>query len=287
MKPFFSPASADELENVFTVGAVHDGPIAAGNTTPADSDAALVARVAVYDDPAAAPRVEDVVGADPRGFIENLASHVYTVSRDLGGTAPYTVLRELVENLIHAEFQEIVVSILSDGTVIRFADQGPGIFDKDRALLPGFTTATAQMKHFIRGVGSGLPIVNEFLSHSGGSLSIEDNLGAGTVVTLRTSSPSVTYSMPDEAPAATPEGAAPLLAEPVPNLSLRQKKVLSLVMEYGEAGPTLVSKELGVGLSTAYRDLAYLEEHGLIVSDESGKRVLADLKTSLFDSLFD
>ena len=56
-------------------------------------------------------------------------------------------------------------------------------------------------------------------------------------------------------------------------LTTRQKHVLALVLESGLAGPSLVAKELGVGLSTAYRDLASLEEAGLITAD-AGKRTL-------------
>ena len=43
---------------------------------------------------------------------------------------------------------------------------------------------------------------------------------------------------------------------------MRQQQVLALVLESGLAGPSLVSEELGVGISTAYRDLAMLEEAG-------------------------
>ena len=46
-------------------------------------------------------------------------------------------------------------------------------------------------------------------------------------------------------------------------------------MESGSAGPSLVAADLGVALSTAYRDLATLEEQGLISAD-SGKRRLTD-----------
>ncbi|MDO8987703.1 MAG: histidine kinase, partial [Coriobacteriia bacterium] len=146
-----------------------------------------------------------------------------------------------------------------------------------------FSTATIYMKDHIRGVGSGLPIVNEFLSHGGGSLAIEDNLGRGTVVTLSFE------------PAANPkllvgqdiENAAQATEIDLPPLSLRQKKVLSLVMEIGEVGPTLVSKELAVGLSTAYRDLASLEDFGLIEADESGKRVLTGSGSAFLGRLFD
>jgi DeoR/GlpR family transcriptional regulator of sugar metabolism len=42
-------------------------------------------------------------------------------------------------------------------------------------------------------------------------------------------------------------------------------------MESGSAAPSLVSRELDVAISTAYRDLASLEELDLI-SAEGGKR---------------
>jgi len=42
----------------------------------------------------------------------------------------------------------------------------------------------------------------------------------------------------------------------------------------GSAGPSLVARELAIGLSTAYRDLARLEDLGLISADESGKRIM-------------
>jgi len=134
------------------------------------------------------------------------------------------------------------------------------------------------MKKHIRGVGSGLPIVSEYLSHSGGDICIEDNLGVGTVVTLSCSHPSqVNPSSSIDNP---PHSNDPDL------LSIRQKKVLSLVMEAGEAGPTLVAHELAVGLSTAHRDLASLEEEGFILSDSSGKRILTQKGHKYLDELF-
>jgi len=246
------------------------------------------ARIAVYDALSAAPRVLDIDPAPVDEFIESLASRVHELSHTEGGTIPYTVIREVAENFIHADFAEPVVSILDAGSTIRFADQGPGIADKERALLPGFTTAGGDMKRFIRGVGSGLPIVRDFLVHSGGSLAIEDNLGAGSVVTVhagpvrRPPQSSVHPASPavvgDAIPAyanQTSFEAVPAPEAPVarPRLTARQKHVLALVLESGLAGPSLVSKELGVGISTAYRDLATLEDVGLIASD-GGKRTL-------------
>jgi len=244
------------------------------------------ARIAIYDAPGAAPRTEEVRGASEADLIERIAARVFTHARDAGGGIPYTVIREVTENFIHAEFREPVVSILESGETIRFADQGPGIADKERAVLPGFTTATGAMKDIIRGVGSGLPIVNDYLSVSGGTLEIDDNLGYGTVVTIRSGRrepkhPPATL----EPPEAGPELSPPPLAG-FPPLSTRQKQVLSLVLELGEVGPTIVSNELSVALSTAYRDLAYLEHNGLIQSDASGKRVLTPEGSSYLDSLF-
>jgi hypothetical protein len=247
------------------------------------------ARVAVYDDLAAAPYVEDIGPAPAREFIQELAQRVYGLAAERGGSIPYTVVREVSENLIHSGFAEPVVSILDSGTTIRFSDQGPGIIDKQRALLPGYSTATSEMKQVIRGVGSGLPLVRDYLALRGGSLTVEDNLRCGSVITIScapsTERPAETGLV--EAPASR-QVLPPVVvgvpavalfdevsSEPATKLTTRQKHVLALVLESGSAGPSIVSRELGVGLSTAYRDLASLEDLGLIVA-ESGKRTLTE-----------
>ena len=143
-----------------------------------------VARIALYDDLLSAPRVTEILPAETGVYIENLASKVYELAKESGGSIPYTVIREVSENFIHAKFKEIIVSILDNGNTIRFADQGPGINHKERAQLPGFSSAIEPMKKYIRGVGSGLPIVREYLEFSHGTISIEDNMGAGSVVTI-------------------------------------------------------------------------------------------------------
>ena len=235
------------------------------------------ALIAVYDGLTAPPRVERVRADSPRSLIDALSTRTYQVSHEAGGSLPYTVIREVVENFIHAGFDEVVVSVLDDGRTLRFADQGPGIRDKERAFLPGFTTATEEMKDVIRGVGSGLPVAKECLTFSGGTIEIEDNLTSGTVVTISMASPSSPVERPTEAPKDDFE---------VPPLTLRQKQVLSLALELAPIGPTVVSRELGVGLSTAYRDLEYLAAHGLISSDDAGKRVVTDLGVRCLDALF-
>lgn len=234
-------------------------------------------RIAVYDSLTAPPRVEEVLGENPRSMIEALSARTYQLSHDGGGVLPYVVIREIVENLIHANFDEVVVSILDGGNTIRFADQGPGITDKERAFQPGFSTASEDMKRVIKGVGSGLPVARECLSFAGGTVVIEDNLDRGTVVTLQAAPLEQVVEL---------ETPVSVVDERISSLTIRQKQVLSLTMELGCVGPTVVSKELGVGLSTAYRDLASLEAISLIAADETGKRTLTADGVRCLDALF-
>lgn len=233
------------------------------------------ARIAIYDSLAVAPRVEDLASESLADAIEQLASRTYNIARERGGSIPYTIIREVSENLIHAGFREVVVTILDDGGTLRFADQGPGIPDKEKVFQPGFSTATSDMKGIIRGVGSGLPIVRETLSFAGGTIEIDDNLGQGTVVTLRSA----------------PEGQPTMVAadkdgRPVPRLTDRQKQALSIILELGSVGPSVLSRELEVGVATAYRDLAFLEEAGLIAADATGKRTLTPYGITCLERVF-
>lgn len=155
-----------------------------------DADDALrvthPARIAVYDDTAAAPRVVVVEPRDVRGYLEEITSEVSRLSREQGGTIPFMVIREIVENFVHAYFEAPTITILDGGNTIRFSDQGPGIKEKSRALEYGTTSATEEMRHYIRGVGSGLPYAQQYMVDKGGSLEIEDNIAGGTVVTIST-----------------------------------------------------------------------------------------------------
>ena len=157
------------------------------NSTEKEFDFSFVdaiARVALYDDMKSAPRITKVEPAATNEFIEHLTTTIYEQSRLAGGKIPYTLIREVSENFIHARFREIVVSILDDGNTIRFADQGPGIQEKEKAQQPGFSSAIEPMKDYIRGVGSGFPIVKDYLDDREGSIVIEDNIVSGAVVTI-------------------------------------------------------------------------------------------------------
>jgi len=266
VKRFFDTADLAGVRTATVTAPARDADTVRVTSGPAG------ARIAIYDGLAAAPRVEDVVADDLAEAIEQLASRTYNIARERGGSVPYTIIREVAENLVHAGFSEVVVTILDDGNVVRFADQGPGIADKEKAFLPGFSTATGEMKRIIRGVGSGLPIVRETLTFAGGTVEIEDNLGSGTVVTLK---------------AAPKPFATEAVAAPAASLRLtdRQKQVLSIILEMGSVGPSVVSRELNVGVATAYRDLAFLEESGLIAADETGKRTLTDFGVACLEQV--
>lgn len=218
-------------------------------------------RIAVYDSRSAPPRVISVPAARLPDLIDVLASRTYELAREQGSRVPYTVLREIIENLIHAYFSDVVITILDDGCTIRIADRGPGIVDKEKALRPGFSTAGPELKRFIKGVGSGLVIAKESLELMDGMLTIEDNLGQGTVVTLTL-------------PAAQPETPERSGRVARPALSDRQLKILFLLLELGACGPSRVARELSFSASTAYRELVALESLALVECDAQGRRSL-------------
>lgn len=249
-----------------------------------------IARIALYDDLRSAPRIIEIQPTNTTDFIENLASKIYEQAKMAGGTIPYTVIREVSENFIHARFREIIVSILDSGNTIRFADQGPGILNKDKAKLPGFTSAIEPMKRYIRGVGSGLPIVKEYLDFSHGSISIEDNLGAGAVVTISLKeepetddSPMPRRGNPEgvRAGSASYRSSSPL----VPPLSQREQDFLPYFLSEGALGVTDISRLTGVPQSSTYVTLSKLEEAGLVEKTVGQKRILTDLGFKVAKSL--
>ena len=155
-----------------------------GAEPQADTLVPAPARIAVYDDAAAAPRVVVVEPKDVRAYLEEITATVSKLAREQGGSIPFMVIREIVENFIHAYFQSPTITILDGGNTIRFSDQGPGIQEKDLALEFGTSSATEEMRRYIRGVGSGLPYAQQYMEDKGGSLTIEDNIAGGTVVTI-------------------------------------------------------------------------------------------------------
>ena len=236
--------------------------------------ARYAARIAVYDDAAAAPRVVVIDPTDVRSYLEEITSEVARLAREQGGHIPFMVIREVVENLIHAYFIEPAISILDNGDTIRFADQGPGIKEKERALEYGTTSATEEMKLYIRGVGSGLPYAQQYLHDHGGTLRIEDNISGGTIVTISMVGESATS--PRQAVAQS----APVVIKPQVNLSGRGEQVMSYLSEHESVGPKDLVEAFGSSQSTWTRELQTLEQAG-IVTKRGQKRFLTPMGQTL------
>ena len=175
----------------------------AGGQTGAPAADSYTTRIAVYDDMLSTPRVVVITQNDVRAYLEEVTNTVYRCMKEQGGNISLMVIREIVENFIHARFMEPIISVLDGGSTIRFADQGPGIADKERAFDFGVTSADRDQKRYIRGTGAGFPMVQQYLENVGGAISIEDNLNRGTVITV-----SVNPTRVAEIEAASARGAA-------------------------------------------------------------------------------
>jgi hypothetical protein len=256
--------------------------------TPVPAIPSFYVQLAVYDSTYNPPRVLYISSDDFSDLTHNLANEAFSFAASKGGEIPYVAVKEIMENLIHAQFKDVVITILSDGNTIRIADRGPGITDKEKVFLPGFSTATVDMKRYIKGVGSGLTIAREAIAYFGGEICIEDNLGSGCVITLvvPTAAKSSSSFPPAEIIKEVAEYPPVLIPTVISNTDLhhkslnerltsRQKKILLLIAEINETGPSSIAKELDMSLSTAYRELVYLEELKLVVSLNSGKRKLS------------
>ena len=240
------------------------------------------ARIAVYDDKAAAPRVVLVEPKDVRAYLDEIAATVNQLAHEQGGQIPFMVMREIVENFIHAHFVAPTISIMDNGNTIRFSDQGPGIKEKNRALEFGTSSATEEMKSFIRGVGFGLPYAQQYMVEKGGSLTLEDNISGGTIVTLSTrrSKDAHIQTLPtqeetEDSLSVTQEPAAyqsitlPVsekLAPQLPNLVLtdRAKLVLQYLSEHEWVGATELTTTFGLSTPTWSRELKSLVNIGII-----------------------
>ena len=142
------------------------------------------ARIAVYDSMAMTPRVVTIEPTDISTYLEEITQTVYNLVIEQGASWPFMLIREIVENFIHASFRELTISIFDRGKTLTFCDGGPGIANKKDVMRPGFSSATKAMKKYIRGVGAGLPIVAEQMNLMNGVIRIEDNIDHGTVITI-------------------------------------------------------------------------------------------------------
>lgn len=297
----------DAPEDSFCRGAARDeigmedfGKMPPGPAAEAREEFPVLVRIAVYESPREAPRIIDVTGGDVRTVIRQVAAQSEPFLRETGAGVSPLALREAIENLVHADFQGASVSILDRGRTVLVSDRGPGVSQKERAFLPGFSTASRALRRIIRGVGSGLGVSREVMEAEAGFIGLEDNLGGGTVVTLSTVRQRRDEILEREgvvpgaaagegrgarAEAAVGDSRRSVLAVGGP-LSHRQQQILGLLAAIAQAGPTAIAREMGLSLATAHRELTRLEEMGLVLSIGRGKRSLTREGIDLAHSLF-
>ena len=249
-------------------------------SSSSQEDVRYPARIAVYDDPTVTPRVVVIQPSDIRTYLEQITETTTKLSHDQGGSIPFMIIREIVENYIHASFIAPTISILDGGNTIRFSDQGPGIADKRRALEFGTTTATEEMKRYIRGVGSGLPLAQQYMLDKGGSLTIDDNLSQGTVVTISTR-PEEDVSIPiapirhQKEQLSESGQAEPNIVEDI-QVSARGERAIGYLSSHETVGPSDLVSTFGGSQPTWSRELKSLEEKGLLIKSGQ-KRHLTEL----------
>ena len=219
------------------------------------------ARLAVWTDAQGPPLVWEFA-AEPGELIEDL----FLRASGLSGV-PALALRELIENLVHADFAGGVVTILDGGRTVRVCDRGPGISDPERALEPGFTSGH-DGGGLIRGVGAGLPTAARLAEARGGALVLEPNIDGGLAATL-----SVPAGPDDDAPG----------PDAVPD---ETRALLALILELGEADARGLAAELGRGAAAVARQLAELEHRGLVARTPDGRRRLTDAGDTTVTGLF-
>ena len=236
-------------------------------------------RIAVYEEPLSAPRIIVIEDDEPRRFMAEMCDRAFTIAKSMGTVLPRTVFKELLDNLIHAAFQEAIVSITDRGNGLIVSDRGKGIPSAEKAMEPGFSTATEFLRSYIRGVGAGLPLVKEIVEKMGGSLILDRNIDRGCRIRISLDSARLEKLEGEHFPAQrsfsfSSQGKhSDSLVEPV-ELTDREKHVLLLLGEIETAGPSKVARELDISLSTAHRELARLERRSLVQSLPNGKKRL-------------
>jgi anti-sigma regulatory factor (Ser/Thr protein kinase) len=188
-----------------------------------------------------------------------------------GGVFPELALREVLDNLVHAVPCSASIVVDRDATGIFLSDTGPGIPRLDLAFEPGYSTATPLHRSYIRGVGLGLHLAREDARSCGGELRLESDPGNGTFVHISLVGPP----------------ASSLHESDVHEIRLtpRQNNILFLLSEGESLGPSQISAELNIGVSTAHRDLIKMQDFGLIYSNQYGKRFLSEMGRSYLQSL--
>lgn len=100
-RDFFPFVEEDKEENSNT----------SADINPQNLEVHYPARIAVYDDPTVTPRVVVIEPTNVRDYLASITETVTKLSHEQGGSIPFTIIREIVENYIHASFIEPTITI--------------------------------------------------------------------------------------------------------------------------------------------------------------------------------
>jgi len=264
-----------------------------GETCPFSVNGPFQCRIAVHEERIAPPRVILVDETDPRRFMREMCNRSFELAQSLGGVLPRVLFKELLDNLIHAGFQDPVITLSDRGNSLTVGDHGDGISSPEHAIQLGFSTGTRFLRNYIRGVGSGLPLVKEIIEKMGGSLVIDRNLHRGALLRVTLNTTQLDKLEAQGIPSLDQQSfrftSRPSLSSSFTEdviLSDREKHVLLLLGETETVGPSKVAKELDISLSTAHRDLARLERRSLLQSLPNGKKRLTEKGMGQLELLF-
>ncbi len=86
-----------------------------------------------------------------------------------------------INMVIHADGGRIDVEISPNDILMILKDTGPGIPDIEKAMEPGYSTASAEVRDL--GFGAGLGLSN--MKSSSDEMKIDTEVGVGTTVTMK------------------------------------------------------------------------------------------------------
>ena len=135
------------------------------------------------------------------------------------------------------------------------------------------------MKSYIRGVGSGLPIVREYLDEKNGYITIEDNLISGAVVTVSVA------DKPQEQPQKEVAEQKQPSASNFIHLSENEQQIVQLLARKELLGVVDIARSLEKPQSSIYNMLSKLEKQGLVRKTDNKKRILTDLGIEVASSI--
>ena len=237
-------------------------------------DLRLSARVAVVSAEGNLATLADLTGDSPRNLNTQLVSTIKGSCSEQGGEVPEPCIREVVENLLHACYKDVSIIISDKGNSVSISDHGPGISDKAACMTPGFTSATAEHRRLIRGVGLGFTLARSSLREVGGELSLADNVGGGLVVQI----------------SCLPHPCGQVLEPPAqegtrPGLDDHSKRVLLLLAEIGSGDEGTLARELRLLPAELGARVQRLRSLSL-VDDDGSKLALTDLGLRALEGIF-